>query len=109
MSLGLVQKHHPVTYNIQYGNELVVNSKQQKTFKINKDGIFYHGMRHLIQNKKNAEIMVNDSCHPIPQVDENKKQYIACDVKSSDSTRRLQNITGQTVNQILHAVYNNIL
>ena len=53
--------------------------------------------------------MVNDSRSPIPQVEEKKKQYTACDVKRDGHARRLQHITGQSVKWILHAVDNNIL
>ena len=51
--------------------------------------------------------MVNDSRSPIPQVEENKKQYTKCDVKRADRARQFQHITGQPVNQILNAVDNN--
>ena len=63
-SLGLVQKYHLVTYNSQYENEFVVHISQRPTFKMNKDGIFYHYMMHRL--KKNMHIMVNDSRYPIP-------------------------------------------
>ena len=53
--------------------------------------------------------MVNDSCSPIPQVEENKKQYTTRDVKRADNTRQLQNINGQPLKQILYAVDNNII
>ena len=71
-------------------------------------GIFHHDMRHLIKSK-NAQIMVNDSCYPIPQEEENKKWYTAHDVKMSGRARQNQHITGQPIKRILHAVDNNIL
>ena len=67
LSLGLVQKNHPVTYNIRDVNEFVIHSPQRPAFKMNKADIFYHYMRYLLKNK-DAHIMVNDSCSPIPQV-----------------------------------------
>ena len=76
---------------------------------MNKSGLLYHYMRGLLNNKNNMHIMVNDSCYPIPQVEEKKKQYTARNVKRADSARWLQNITGQPVKWILHAVDNNIL
>ena len=62
ISLRLVQKHHLVTYNSQYGNEFVVHIPQRPIFKMTKAGLFYHNIRHLIQ--KNAHIIVNDSRPP---------------------------------------------
>ena len=53
--------------------------------------------------------MVTNSCSPIPQVEENKKQYTTRYVKRADNTRQLQNINGQPLKQILHAVDNNII
>ena len=53
--------------------------------------------------------MVNDSCYPIPQVQENKKQYTARDIKRAGSARIFQNITGQPVKRIFHEVDNNTL
>ena len=53
--------------------------------------------------------MVNDPHPPIPQVEEKNKQYTTRDVKRTDSVRRFQNITGQPVNLILHAVDKKIL
>ena len=53
--------------------------------------------------------MVNDSHSPIPQAEENKNQYIACDVNRADRAILFQHITGQPVKQILHEVENNIL
>ena len=67
LSLGLVQKNHPMTYNSRYGNEFVIHSPQRPTFKMTKAGIFYHDMRHLLKNK-DAQILVNNSHSPIPQV-----------------------------------------
>ena len=92
-----MQKHHLVTYNSQYGNEFVVSIPQRTTFEINKAGLFYHNMRLLIKNKS-AHIMVNYSRSPIPQVEEKKKQYNACDVKRYDCARLFQHIVGQPVN-----------
>ena len=40
LSLGLVQKNYPVTYNSQDGNKFVIHSPQRPTFKITKDGKF---------------------------------------------------------------------
>ena len=57
--LGLVQKNHPVNYNIRDGNEFVIHSLQWPTFKTTKAGLFYRDMRHLLNNK-DAHIMVND-------------------------------------------------
>ena len=53
--------------------------------------------------------MVNDSLSPIPQVEEKSKQYTTSYVKRSYHAKIFQHITVQLVNQILHAVYNNIL
>ena len=53
--------------------------------------------------------MVNDSLPPIPQVEENKKQYTTHDVKRADCASQSHNITVQPVKQILHAVDKNIL
>ena len=52
LSLGLVQKHHLVTYTSQYGNEFIVHSPQRPPFKITKANIFQHYMSHHIKNKK---------------------------------------------------------
>ena len=76
---------------------------------MNKAGLFFHNMRHFIKNKNNAHIMVNDSHPPIPQVEENNKQYTVHDVKRDDWSIKLQNITGQPINRILHASDKNIL
>ena len=59
LSLGLVQKNHPVTYNSQYGNVFFIHSPQRPIFKMTKAGMCYHDMRHLLKNK-DAHIMVND-------------------------------------------------
>ena len=60
LSLGLVQKNHPVTYNSRYGNEFVVHIPQRTTFKMTISGMFCHDMRHLLKNK-DTHIIVNDS------------------------------------------------
>ena len=65
-------------------------------------------MRHLIKNK-DAHIMVNDSHSPIPHVQDKKERYTARNIKRADCARQFQNITGRPINQILHAVDNNIL
>ena len=74
-----------------------------------KDGLFYHDIRHLLKNKINAHIMVNNSRSPIPKLEGKKKQYTTCDVKMADCARRFQPIDVQPLNWILHAVENNIL
>ena len=61
--LGLLQKHHIVTYNSKYGNAFVVHIPQQPTFNMTKDGIFYHNMRHILKNKKNAHICQEYQSH----------------------------------------------
>ena len=53
--------------------------------------------------------MVNDSRSHITQVEWNKRQYTARNVKMSDCARRFQHITVQPVKQILHAFDDNIL
>ena len=58
LSLGLVQKNHPVTNNSRDGNEFVIHIPQRPTFKMNKAGLFYHDMSNLLKNKY-AHIMVN--------------------------------------------------
>ena len=58
-SLGLVQKHYLVTFSSQDGNSFFNHSPQRPAFKMTKAGIFYHDMRHILKNKKNAHIMVN--------------------------------------------------
>ena len=67
LSLGLVQKNHPVTYSIQDGNEFFIHIPQRPTFKMTKAGLFYHNMRHLLKNK-DAHIMMDDLHSPIPHV-----------------------------------------
>ena len=96
LSLFLVQKNNPVTYKIRYGNEFVIHIPQHPTFKMTKAGLFYHDMVHLLKNKY-AHIMVNNSHSPIPQVQDKKKRYTACDIKRADRARQLQNITGQPI------------
>ena len=108
LSLGLVRKNHPVTYNSRDGNEFVIHSPQWPTFKMTKAGLFYHDIRHLLKNKY-AHILVNDSHSPITQVQDKKERYTARDIKRACCARRFQHITGKPINQILHAVYNNIL
>ena len=53
--------------------------------------------------------MLNDSCSPISQVEEKKKQYTARDVNRADHERRFHHIIDQSAKQILHEVDNNIL
>ena len=108
LSLGLVQKNHPVTYNSQDGNEFVIHIPQRPTFKITKAGLFYHDMRHLLNNK-DAHIMVNDLHSPIPQVQDKKKIYTAHNIRRAYSARQFQHITVQPMKRILHAVDNKIL
>ena len=108
LSLGLVQKNHPVTYNSRYGNEFVIHSPQRPKFKITKAGIFYHDMRHLLKNK-DTHILVNDSHSSIPQVKDKKERYTARDIKRADRARRFQHITGHPIKRILHEFDNNIL
>ena len=106
--LGLVQNNHILTYNIQDGNEFVIQILQRTTFKMNNYGIFYHDMRHLVKNKY-AHIMVNYSCSPIPKSKDKKKGYTSSNIKISNRARRFKHITVQPINQIFHAVDNNIL
>ena len=73
-----------------------------------KAGLFYHNMRQLLKNK-NMYIIVSYSLSPIPQVEEQKKWYTVFDVNIANRESQFQNITGQPVNQILHAVDNKIL
>ena len=40
LSLGLVQKNHPVTHNSQDRNEFVIHSSHRPTFKMTKYGLF---------------------------------------------------------------------
>ena len=79
LSLGLVQKNHPVTYNSRYGNEFVIHIPQRPTFKMTKAGLFYHDMRKLLKNK-DSRILANKSHYPIPQVKDKKKIYTARDI-----------------------------
>ena len=65
-------------------------------------------MRHLLKNK-DAHILVNNSHSLIPQVKDKKERYTACDIKRSGRARQFQNITGQPIKRILHAVDNRIL
>ena len=53
--------------------------------------------------------MVNDSHYPIPQVQDKNTMYTTHDIKRADRARRFQNITGQPIKRIFHAVDNNIL
>ena len=89
-------------------NIAVIHIPQRPTFKMTKSIIFYHNIRHLLNNK-DAYILVNDSRSPIPQVQDKKERYTDRDIKRADSSSRFQRITGQPIKQILHAVDNNIL
>ena len=73
-----------------------------------KSGFFYHYMSNLLNNKNNSHIVVNDSHSPITQVEENKNLYTAHDIKRTGCARCFQHITGQPMQQILHAVDYNI-
>ena len=53
--------------------------------------------------------MVNDYRSPIPQVEENKKQYTARNLNRACRASRFQNIIVQPVSWILNAFDNNIL
>ena len=75
---------------------------------MNKADMFYHDVRHLLNNK-DAYIVLNDSHYPIPQLKNKKKEYTARDIKRYDCTRQFRHITGQPINQILHKIDNNIL
>ena len=97
-----------MTYNSRDGNEFVIHSPQRPKFKMIKADLFYHDMRHLLKNK-DANILVNNSNPPIPQVQDKKERYTARDIKRADRARRFQHITCQLMNRILHAVDNNIL
>ena len=103
LSLGLVQKNHPVTYNSRYGNGFVIQSPQRRTFKMTKAGILYQDKRHLLKNK-DTHILVNDSHSPIPQVQDKKERYTARDIQRADCARWFQHITGQPIKLIPHAV-----
>ena len=108
MSLILVQKHHLVTYNSQYGNKLFIHNPQRPTFNMTKAGLFNHDTRHLLKNK-NVHIMVNYSRSPITLVEGKNKQYTARDLKRSDRARWFQNIAIQKMKRIIHTVDNNTL
>ena len=108
LSLGLVQKNYPVTYNSRDRNEFVIHSPQRPTFKMTKADLFYHDMTHLLENK-DAHIMVNDSHYPIPKVQDKKERYTTRDIKQADCVRQFQRITAQPIKRILHAIDNNIL
>ena len=108
LSLGMVQKNQPVTYNSQDGNEFAIHIPQQPTFNRTKAGIFYYDMRNLLKNK-DVHIMVNDSHSPISQVQDKKKGYTSRNIRRADIERQFQRITGLPINGILHAVDNNIL
>ena len=82
-----MQNHHLVPYGSRYGNSFVFYSPQLPTFKNTKYGLLYHDMMHLLKNKKNAHIMVNNSHYFIKRAEEKKKQYTARDVKITDSER----------------------
>ena len=58
LSLGMVHKNHLVPNNSQDGNEFVIQIPQRPKFNITKSGLFYHDMRHLLNNK-DMHIMVN--------------------------------------------------
>ena len=86
MPLIILQKHQLVTYNSKYDNEFVVHIPQRPIFNMAKAGIFSRNMRLLIKNNI-AQIMVNDSHSPKPQVEEKKKRYTTSDVNRSDRER----------------------
>ena len=86
LSLGLVRKNRPVTYNSQDGNEFVIHIPQRPTFNMGKAGLFYYDMRHL-QKKTDEHILVNDSHSPIPQVQDKKERYTARNIKRADCAR----------------------
>ena len=73
-----------------------------------KAGLFYYDIRKLLNNK-DAHIMVNDLHSPIPQVNDKKERYTACDIKRDDRARQSHHINGKPIKQILYAVDNNIL
>ena len=98
-----------MTYNSQDGNKIFIHIPNRTEFKITKAGLLFHNMIHLLKNKNNEHIMVNDSLSPIPQFVEKKKQFTTRDVNRADSARQFHHITAQPENRILHAVYNNIL
>ena len=108
LSLGLVQKNYPATYNSWDVNDFIIHSPQRPKFRMTKAGLFYHDMKHLLNNK-DAHIMVNNLHSPIPQVQDKKEKYTARGIKRADCAKQFQHITGQPINRILHAVDNNIL
>ena len=73
-----------------------------------KTGFFYRDMSHLLNNKY-VHIVVNNSLSPIKQVKYKNKGYTTFDIKRSDRARRLQRITVQLMQWILHEVNNKIL
>ena len=94
LSLGLVQKNHPVNYNSQYVNEFVIHSQHRPAFKITKSVLSYRDISHLLNNK-DVHIMVNDLHSPIPQVQDKKKLYTTRNIKRADCARQSQHINGQ--------------
>ena len=76
--------------------KIVIHIPQWTAFKMTKDSMFYHDMRHLLKNK-DTHAMVNDSHSPIPQVQDKKKGYIAHDIKRADHARRFRHITGKPI------------
>ena len=97
LSLGLVHKNHPVTYNSQYRNESVIHIPQRPTLKMTNAGLFYHDMRHLLNNK-DVHIMMDYSHSSIPQVHNKMEGYTARDIKRTYCARRFQHITGPKIN-----------
>ena len=79
LSLGLVQNNHLVTYNSQDVNEVFIHISQWPTFNINKAGLFYHNMRHLLNNK-DAQIMAKNLHSLTEQVQDKNKIYTARDI-----------------------------
>ena len=69
LSLWLVQKHHLVNYNSQYGNEFIIRIPQRPTLRWTR--LLSHTLTWGIfsKNKKNAHIVVNDSHFPTPEVE----------------------------------------
>ena len=53
LSLGLVQKHHLVTYNSQNGDEFVFHSPQWPTFKMTKAGLLIDSVARCCCSVKN--------------------------------------------------------
>ena len=97
-----------MTYNSRDGNEFFIHSPQRPIFKMTKAGLFYHDIRHLLNNK-DLHILVNNLHSPIPQFQDKNEKYTVRDIKLADRARRFQHITGQPIKGILHAVDNNIL